>query len=213
MCWMTLRHEPDALAAGIISTRVGESEAGGDSWGYAYVDESGELQIHKRVGRMPESIDVPVVDKALVHTRLTTTGRINHTNAHPMAIKDNDGETIAAVAHNGTWRDAPDHEFFSDTWHMARVMERFYQNGMSFRSAFEKTADKCGETMIALTRENVGYVYAGRFSIHKKGAKFQSSGYENRVNSGDIFRIGADGETEKIAENIGDVRGLLLTID
>lgn len=198
MCWMTLRNESDALASGFIATRYGESHSGGDSWGYAYVDDDDELVVHKEVGEMPEDRDLPETDMALVHTRLTTRGNINWTNAHPMKITDGPGNVIAAMAHNGTWYEAPDDSMFSDTWYMARELERNYRKSEDFEEAFVKTARKVGETMVALTKDKVGYVYAGRFSIHKSGSKFQSTGYSHRVLSGDVKKITPDGEVETV---------------
>ena len=201
---MTLRQEHDALASGIAETKEGELYSGGHSWGYAYVDKNGELQIHKEVGTIPETVDIPVTDNALVHTRLTTRGKINYTNAHPMRIADNNDNVVAAMAHNGTWQQSPQHDWFSDTWHMARIMELNYIQTGDFEKAFIETADQCSETIVALTANGVGYVYAGRFSIYQEDSIFQSTNCDKLVRSGHVKRIDTDGNVELVDTNVGN---------
>lgn len=197
---MTLRQEPDAVGHGLIATQKHETHSGGHSWGYAYVTD-GELQVKKETGQLPDKLTIPVTDMALVHTRLATRGNVNWTNAHPMKIVDSERNPVAALAHNGTWRDAPEHEFFSDTWHMARVMEAKYRETGDFEQAFIETAEKTGETMVALTKEKVGYVYGGRFSICQDDTVFQSTGRGSSIRKGSVYKI--EENVDKIEEDVG----------
>lgn len=196
MCWMTLRHGNDALAYGIIDIEDHE-KTNGHSWGYAFARD-GEIHVENGVGTIPrDTMRIPAVDNAIVHTRFATTGRIDVTNAHPFRIV-HDGEVVAALAHNGTWQGAPRHERFSDTWMMARFFEqKLDETNGDFELALALTTDVCGETLTVLRRDGTGYVYAGRFSItHDGNGVVASSGHE-RLREG-LYRMDTDGELTQI---------------
>lgn len=196
MCWMTIRREDDALAKGIIAVRRGENISGGHSWGYAYTDEDG-LHFEYGLGEIPDEIDVPVTDNALVHTRFATQGNITLENSHPMIIRDEHGDAVAAMAHNGTWRRSPDSDRFSDTWFMARQFEHYLEKTGNFEDALKQTTAKCGETLVILRENGDMYVYAGRFKITRSDTVVQSSGF-GTIDQGTIIRIDPDGFVEEI---------------
>lgn len=202
MCWMTVRSESDALAKGIIATRRGEEISGGHSWGYAYV-ENGELNFEHGLRRLPEDPDLPVTDNALVHTRFATQGNITIENAHPFRIRNGEGETVAALAHNGTWRDSPDSQRFSDTWFMARLLEHNVEKADTFEEALEKTVDKVGETVVVLHRNKSMYVYSGRYPISKDGTVVQSTGFED-IRDGQLLRIDESGDETIVGGELGN---------
>lgn len=201
MCWMTVRHGHDALAEGLLATKRAEKTNGGHSWGYSYVDRDGNLQVHRQVGEMPDDFgNVPVVDNALVHTRLATQGNINLVNAHPFTVMDDDDNVRAVMAHNGTWHRSEDHDYFSDTWFMRNELEDFYQESGDFEEAFIETADKCGETMVALKDDKTAYCYSGRFRITRAGRVVQSSDLDTVI-TGRVVKITPD-EAEIIRKGI-----------
>lgn len=209
MCWMSIRREEDALARGIIETRRGEEISGGHSWGYAYVDD-GEIVTEHGLGNIPEDLHIPVVDNALVHTRYATKGNITIENSHPFEIRGEDGEVVAAMGHNGTWYEAPDHKRFSDTWFMGRLLEHNVEKEDTFEEAVVETADECGETMVILHRSGRMYIYSGRFRITRTDSVVQSSGYEE-IPTGEILVIDEDGDVDEIDSWIGDPKGTELT--
>lgn len=196
---MTIRREHDALAHGLVETQVAEKYSGGHSWGYTYLNEDGDFETEHGLGEIPSSIEVPEADVALVHTRLATQGEVNITNAHPFGIEDEDGDTVAMMAHNGTWHGSPDHDLYSDTWFMARVFETHVEEKDDFEDALRATAERCGETMVVLHESGNAYVYSGRFEITCDGSVVQSSGHDE-IPTGEIRRIDTDGETAKIAD-------------
>ena len=197
MCWMTYSVENDALANAVIRIQKGEKIAGGHSWGFAYADD-GEIVIEKGVGRYPEDRDVPVTDHALAHTRFTTRGLINEENAHPFPIEDPNGEVVAALVHNGTWREAPYDQIRSDTWMMARTFEELLEMADSFEEAFQCLVENIGETIIVLRRDKTAFVYSGRYTITRDGATIASTGFDE-IPDGSIVRIEPNGRARTIA--------------
>lgn len=191
MCWMTARKEYDALAMGIIATKPHE-EQNGHSWGYAYA-EDGEIHIRKGVGEIPDDLDVPLVDNAIVHTRFATRGEVNKENAHPYAV-EYDGEVIAALAHNGTWVQAPKAEGKSDTWMMARYFELLLrENDGDFETALKELTEKVGETIVVLHRDGTVYGYSGRFMITASDDGVIASSGHDVMHSGKIVKIPEEG--------------------
>jgi hypothetical protein len=176
MCWMTVRRGRDALKEGVRDTVPHEGD-NGHSWGWAYAD-GGDLVVERGLGRIPLR-DVPVVEAALVHTRYATVGEVSPANAHPFPV-ERGGEAVAALAHNGTWYDAPDIEGWSDSRAMAAVLSRALDADptLGFREAFARLGDVTGETLAALHRDGTCYVHAGRFGITRGGAVFASSGHD-----------------------------------
>lgn len=188
MCWMNLQHGPDAVAEAMRAARDHERHSGGHAWGYAaWID--GELVVEKGTGNVPVE-DWPEAQLAIGHTRLATRGARNEDNAHPFKI-ERDGEVIAALAHNGTWYNAPDHEWKSDTYLMAELLESKAQT-MDLDDAVRAVADETGETFLVLTRWGTAYVHSGRFDIsfEPHGPTIASSGYYD-IPTGDILKIEA----------------------
>jgi glutamine phosphoribosylpyrophosphate amidotransferase len=188
MCWMNLQHGPDAVAEAMRAAREHERHSGGHAWGYAaWID--GELVVEKGTGNVPVR-DWPDASLAIGHTRLATRGARNADNAHPFEI-ERDGQVIAALAHNGTWYGAPDHDWKSDTYLMAELLESKAQT-MDLDDAVQAVADETGETFLVLTRWGTAYVHSGRFDIsfEPHGPTIASSGYYE-IPSGDILKIEA----------------------
>ena len=166
MCWHTIRHEPDALAKGVIDVKnIGEPASGGHSWGYAYIDEDGELQAEWGVGEIPDDLTTPYTDTALVHTRFATRGVINEENAHPFGIW-HDGEVVGYLCHNGTWYEAPtEGTQKADSYFIARKVEQELMDAEDFDTALWRAAREVGETILVLHQSGDCYAYSGRFDI------------------------------------------------
>jgi glutamine phosphoribosylpyrophosphate amidotransferase len=168
----------DAVGDAVRALRHGERESGGDSWGLAIPTDEG-LAIETGLGRMPGNIDAVAAGYdatvALGHTRLATRGGVTLENAHPFAVRNTDGETVAALAHNGTWYGAPASER-ADSYYIARLVESFYTAGHDLERAVREAGDVTGETLLVLDREGTGYVHAGRFEITDTGGDIASSG-------------------------------------
>jgi len=186
MCWMDIRRSRDALAESIRAVKRHEG-SNGHSWGWAAVVD-GEIEIQKGIGRIPDNVKAPVVEAAMCHTRYATVGDINEENAHPFEVTY-DGEVVAALAHNGTWYDAPDVEGWSDSRAMASVLSRALDRDVPFREAFGTLGEVTGETVIALHRDGALYVHSGRFPITRSGAAVSSSGRECEVPTGEVLSI------------------------
>jgi len=180
MCWMTIQRSEtgDAVADAVRAVRHGERKSGGDSWGLAVPTDDG-LAIETGLGRLPSNMGA-VADQydaavALGHTRLATRGDVTLENAHPFGIRNTDGETVAALAHNGTWYGAPASER-ADSYYIARLVESFRNAGHDLERAVREAGDVTGETLLVLDREGTGYVHAGRFEITDTGGDIASSG-------------------------------------
>jgi len=96
-------------------------------------------------------------------------------NAHPFAIRNSDGDTIAALAHNGTWHDAPKTDR-ADSFYIARLAESMILAGHDLNDAVQHAGDVTGETLVVIDSEGTGYVYSGRFEITDTGGDVASSG-------------------------------------
>jgi len=175
MCWMDIRRGDDALRASIEAVRAREHEHG-HSWGWAAVTENG-LEVERGLGEIPEGVRIPDTEAALCHTRFATVGEITVANAHPFPVEV-DGETVAALAHNGTWYGAPEQDGRSDSRAMAAELEYLLGIGMDFGNAFGHLAKLTGETLAALRADGSCWVHAGRFPITRDGDVVSSSGHE-----------------------------------
>ena len=182
MCWMTIQTDEDGDAAAEAARAIarGERMAGGHSWGIAFPDGEGEVEIHRGVGHVPTFLSRGLsqevdADIALGHTRFATRGTITVENAHPFPVHDEDGKVIAALAHNGTWHDAPDTDR-ADSYYIARLMESLIHGGHDVQEAFHMAGDITGETLVALTADGDGFVHSGRFEITTLAGSIMSSG-------------------------------------
>lgn len=173
MCWMTARTGADALAEAVRDARDHERR-NGHSWGWAWTGPDG-LDIRRGLGRMPPASEAPYADSALVHTRRATRGAVTVENAHPFPV--NRG---AALAHNGTWREAPRVDGWSDTRVMADVLSRTLRRRPDdgFGECFRALGEHTGETMLALRGDGTVWVHAGRYEITRDGPVVASSGHE-----------------------------------
>jgi glutamine phosphoribosylpyrophosphate amidotransferase len=182
MCWMTIQNDDSGAAVeqAVDRLRHGERCSGGDSWGLAFPKQNGEgLEIRTGVGTVPQNMETVAshwdADVALGHTRWATRGEISMRNAHPFAIRNSDGDTIAALAHNGTWHDAPKTDR-ADSFYIARLAESMILAGHDLNDAVQHAGDVTGETLVVIDSEGTGYVYSGRFEITDTGGDVASSG-------------------------------------
>lgn len=191
MCWMSIRTGDDALGHAVREVqRVRHIHR--HSWGVAWV-EDGEIHIEKGVGTMPTDLDVPDVDVGMAHARLATRGLVCEENAHPFAIRK-DGEVVAALAHNGTWLDAPDAGYLSDSYVMARYLEELLKH-FSFETALEEMTDRVGETVIVLHRSGAAYAYSGRYDITCNEQAAQSDGLRTTIPTGELVELDDDDQS------------------
>lgn len=191
-CWMAIRRNgPSSLRRALMDAKGSEMERGGHSWGWAAIID-GELTIGKGVGKIDwhEMMDAPDVDGvAIAHTRFATQGSITAENSHPYAIRNARGETVAALAHNGTWQYAPIDEADgdkTDSWYIARELEELYRNWESvgrdpdtdFADLVEDVGAYVGETFIVLHRDGRTFTHSGRYEITQSddGSAVWSSG-------------------------------------
>lgn len=211
MCWMSSRYAADgtAIKKAVLDVKRHEDE-NGHSWGYAAITTDGELISRKGVGRAGwgVAIDAPDAVLAIAHTRKATKGTINELNAHPFAIRDEAGETVAYMAHNGTWQDAPlDPDLDrADSWYMARELEsRFHaEPEKPWAELILEAGAYIGETMIVIVAdpdEPLGgraFVYSGRYGITedvREGAVWSSGGWE--IPDRYLFEVSAEGNERR----------------
>ena len=182
MCWMTVRSDTDPLPKAVEAVREHES-SNGHSWGWA-VARDGELVIEKGLGMIPDN-ELPYGEAALAHTRFATKGEITKANAHPFAVKRN-GEVVAAIAHNGTWYDAPDIPGWSDSRAMAMILEGVLEDNpdFSFEQAFRALGERTGETLAGVHVDGNVYVHSGRFKITAEDEVAASSGCTSELDDG-----------------------------
>lgn len=185
---MNIQHGPNAVDDAMQEARDHERRSGGHAWGYAAWNGE-ELLVEKGTGQVPVR-DWPDAQLAIGHTRYATRGSRTEDNAHPFEVK-RDGQVVAALAHNGTWLDAPQHDWKSDTYLMAELLESKVQT-MDMDDAVAEVADVTGETFVVLTRWGTAYVHSGRFSItfEPHGPTIASSGHYE-IPDGDILKIEA----------------------
>jgi predicted glutamine amidotransferase len=163
---MTVRRGDSPLASGIDACQRHEDASGGHSWGYA-ISDGEKLETFTQVGTIDTSAMSPEAEVALVHTRLATRGEITEENAHPFLIhwhEPGGASRTAALAHNGTWHDAPrDHR--ADSWHMARELEASLEDDAELRDAVESLGALTSETFIVVTDTARALVHSGRFRV------------------------------------------------
>ncbi|QBI90048.1 glutamine amidotransferase domain protein, class-II [Halobacterium phage ChaoS9] len=179
MCWMSIYRGDNPAARAVAACQQNEQRSGGHSWGVA-VAVDGELHRERGLGAMPDDVvdELPDADVALAHTRYATRGEITVQNAHPFEVRDDDGEPVAMMAHNGTWWSAPDDPDRADSYYMARLLESIYRAdpGRPFEEIVQATGDTTGETMTVLHRDGSAYVYSGRYEITEAEQCVRSSG-------------------------------------
>jgi len=179
MCWMSIYRGDDAAGRALEACQRNEQRSGGHSWGIA-VAVDGELHRKRGVGHIPpEAFDLfPEADVALAHTRFATRGDVNVQNAHPFEVRDDAGEAVAMLAHNGTWRSAPRDDERADTYYIARLLESIYRADPDrrFEEIVRATGDATGETLTVLHRDGAAYTYSGRYEITEQESCVRSSG-------------------------------------
>lgn len=170
--------EGNAVSEAVDALRRGELISGGHSWGLAIPTGDG-IDFHHGIGYLPADTDAIAAaydaDIALGHTRLATRGDVNIKNAHPFPITNDDGDVVAALAHNGTWTDAPRTER-CDSYYIAKLAETFVRAGHDIKRAVRMAGDITGETVVVVTRDGTGFAFAGRFEITETDDGVASSG-------------------------------------
>ncbi|UTF55961.1 class II glutamine amidotransferase [Natronosalvus rutilus] len=177
---MSVYRGEDAVSQALTACQENEQHSGGHSWGFAAVTDDG-LEIGHGLGEIPPYVS-SVCDGselALGHTRHATRGEITLENAHPFPVYDAEGEAVAALAHNGTWYEAPD-DGRCDSYHIARLLETMYRhNDEPFEDVVRDAGEITGETITVIHRDGRAFAYAGRFGITTDGeAAIRSSGEE-----------------------------------
>lgn len=167
---MCIYRGEEALSQALSACSENEQNSGGHSWGFAVATADGELHTGHGLGEIPPAtpaVDGDEIVAALGHTRFATKGEITLENAHPFPIEGPDGETIAALAHNGTWYGAPSDTDRCDSYYIARHLETVIKAdpGRDFKEAVRITGRAVGETITVLHRDGTGYVYSGRYKI------------------------------------------------
>lgn len=178
MCWMTAVRGENALERALENIRSNEQVSGGHSWGFAVPTPDG-LTLQHGIGMVPPEGEVPMPaelqdvpedetpEVALAHTRFATRGSITTKNAHPFPVYANegDGEMVAALAHNGTWREAPaSPSGYCDSYYIARALEQMLVHH-PLEDAVRMVGDRIGETILVLGVDGPAYVYSGRYKI------------------------------------------------
>lgn len=188
---MAARRGSGAVRDAISAVRDHEQMSGGDSWGWAAVND-GDLIYDTGMGYVPRELSVPPeaaqAELAIAHTRAATCGEVTKQNAHPFPIEDQHGEEVAALCHNGTWREAPTtHDSRCDSYYIARELEDRLRE-MPFKRAVEETGDYVGETFLVIHRDGEVYAYSGRYTITTRGDAIQSSGF-GRIPTGAVRKL------------------------
>ena len=195
---------------------------GYDSAGIAIISPSGELEVHKSVGKV-KKIEIPQVAGfpkgrlGLGHTRWATHGKPTDANAHPHT--DCSGE-IAAV-HNGIVENylqikerllSQGHTLTSetDTEVITHLIEEGLENGLSFEEAFASMGaqlqgsqaivairrGESGQKLLAMRLGNAG----GIVVAHRPGESMVSSDLQAIASFTDSVSFLEDGETAILTE-------------
>lgn len=177
MCWMAIYRGPDAVREALRACSENEQHSGGHSWGFAVATDDAELHTGHGLGQLPPAApdENDEVVAALGHTRFATRGEITLANAHPFPVEGPAGETVAALAHNGTWWEAPDGDR-CDSYYIARLLEDLLIPERDFRQAVRLAGEVTGETITVLHRDGTGYVYSGRHGITEGDGCVKSTG-------------------------------------
>jgi len=194
---MTVRRteDGDALRAALDAVRnTGEQASGGHSWGFAVPDGDGSVEMYHGLGVTGERAEAVAeevdADVALGHTRWATRGGITLQNAHPFAIHDEAEQTVAALAHNGTWHEAPRDVERTDSYYIARLVEVFFTDGLDLGDAVRRAGEVTGETITVLGADGRAWAYSGRFEITatERAGVVASSGHRP-VPDGEVIRV------------------------
>lgn len=185
---MTAKQGKNAAERAVEAIRRHEP-TNGHSWGVA-AEVDGELVIDKGVGRVPEDYEPPESTNVVAHTRYATRGTIDETNAHPFAIENGDDEVVAALAHNGTWYDAPDVPGKCDSRFIAERIEEQLA-ALSLEMAVKIVAQYVGETILVIACDGTVYAYSGRFDITMEPdeSAIASSGLNEDIPKGRMVKM------------------------
>jgi glucosamine--fructose-6-phosphate aminotransferase (isomerizing) len=149
---------------------------GYDSVGIAVLDESGDIAIHKRVGKLGGlasalSGDTPAGHQGIGHTRWATHGKPSDINAHPHS--DCGGDVV--MIHNGIVENHEElrqrlveagHKFSSetDTEVIPHLLEEHLRVGSDLQQALEKTVGQISgaHAILAMSKSEPGTIVAAR---------------------------------------------------
>jgi hypothetical protein len=84
-----------------------------------------EGDVIKAVAALGEESEV------VFHARWATHGKVDAPNLHPFPLHTEAGDVFGYLAHNGVVNIATLNDDFSDSWHLARLMERTYGEGLT----------------------------------------------------------------------------------
>ena len=202
---------------------------GYDSAGIAILTPSGELEVHKSVGKVRDLAAIPLSDGAthghlgLGHTRWATHGKPSDTNAHPHT--DCHGQVV--VVHNGIVENylrlrkdliSKGHTFSSetDTEVIAHLIEEGLDQGLDFEEAFFRLAHhlegsqaivaaRKGEERRKLLALRMGHA-GGLVVAHQPGEAMVASDLPALVPFTNVATFPEDGEVAVVTEE--DVRFL-----
>ena len=149
---------------------------GYDSVGIAVLDDSGEIAIHKRVGKL-DGLSSTLTDRlpsgrqGIGHTRWATHGKPSDVNAHPHT--DCGGDVV--VIHNGIVENHEElkqgligsgHRFASetDTEVISHLLEEHLRAGSDLQKALEQTVKQLSgaHAILAMSKGEAGTVVAAR---------------------------------------------------
>jgi predicted glutamine amidotransferase len=160
MCIIIVRHRgTKPISNHYLKTGIKKNPHG---WGFAFFDEkTKQLKMYKSLNMnevIPTIRDMERDDlEFIVHLRYATKGAVNKDNAHPYYIKG-----VGVMFHNGTmkkldlWA-----KNMSDTWHLAKKIERRVAVGKDLHDTLEKYKDIIDDNRIAIMTEDGGVQVLG----------------------------------------------------